>query len=148
MKTIKLLFASLLVIAFTQASAQEKSEQIKVAGECGMCKKKIEKAAKSAGATFAEWDKEAKVLAVRYNANGTSKMKIENAVAKTGYDTENVQATNAAYEKLDDCCKYERTGKAKDHKCDENCMKDGKCTHDMADGKGKGCDMKNCSKKA
>lgn len=144
MKSLKIFLASLMMFAFTQVMAQEKSESLHVNGECGMCKKKIETAAKSAGASYAVWNTESKVLSVKYDATASNKAKIEQAVAKAGYDTENVRATDEAYDKLDGCCKYERTAAAKEaHKCDENCMKDGKCEMmgKMKDGK---CDMSAC----
>lgn len=150
MKSLKLFLASFLMLAFTQVMAQEKTEKIKVAGECGMCKKKIEKAAKTAGASFAEWDKSAKMLTVKY-ADAADKSKIEHAVAKAGYDTENVKATDAAYADLDDCCKYERKSSAKMEKCSnctEACMKDGKCTHPEKDCCKKKADGKSCCSKA
>lgn len=143
MKSIKLFFASLMMFAFTQVMAQEKTESIQVNGECGMCKKKIETAAKSAGASYAAWSSDSKVLSVKYDATASNKTKIEQAVAKAGYDTENVKATDEAYNKLDGCCKYERTAAKHAHKCDESCMKDGKCDMmgKMKDGK---CDMSAC----
>ena len=134
MKTFKLFFFSFLFIAIaTAASAQTKTEKISVAGECGMCKTKIEKAAKNAGASYALWDVDAKVLTVKYNSRSSNTAKIEKAVAGVGYDTKNVKATDDSYDKLHSCCKYERTSsdEAKascctDEKC-ADCCKDGKC---------------------
>ncbi len=84
---------------------------IKVAGNCGMCKKNIEKAAKAAGATQATWDKVAKLLTVSFDATKTSAEKIEISVAAAGYDTEHKEANAEAYKKLDECCQYERKKK-------------------------------------
>jgi periplasmic mercuric ion binding protein len=155
MKTINKVLFSFLFLAFSfTALAQAKSETIKVSGACGMCKKTIEKAAKSAGATYAVWNKETHELEIKY-AGGNSN-KIQQAVANAGYDTPNFKATNAAYEKLDDCCKYDRAAADSkeahaccDHaKCKGNqCMKDGKCSPDMSCCKEAGCDKKACCKK-
>jgi mercuric ion binding protein len=101
---LTLVFAS--VITFAQAPTT-----IKVAGNCGMCKKHIEKAAKDAGATQANWDKVAKLLTVSFDATKTSVEKIEISVAAAGYDTEHKEASNEAYKKLDECCQYERKKK-------------------------------------
>ncbi|MFA5818076.1 MAG: hypothetical protein WC854_02210 [Bacteroidales bacterium] len=58
MKPIKLFFAIVLLIAFganssaqtgAKTSAQQKTESFKVWGNCGMCKNRIEKAAKTEG---------------------------------------------------------------------------------------------------
>jgi hypothetical protein len=76
-----------------------------------MCKKNIEKAAKSAGATQANWDKVAKLLTVSFDAAKTSAEKIEISVAAAGYDTEHKEASTEAYKKLDECCQYDRKKK-------------------------------------
>lgn len=158
MKTLQIFFLVLFVsIAFVSFS-QAKTEKIKVSGECGMCKNKIEKAAKSAGATFAEWSADNKMLTVKYAANGTNASKIEKAVAGVGYDTQNEKATDEAYNNLHECCKYDRTA-AKNaaatnsccnhEKCTKaECTKDGKCSADMSCCKEAGCDTKDCCKKA
>lgn len=84
---------------------------IKVSGNCGMCKKHIEKAAKDAGATAADWNKVTKLLTVSFDGTKTSTDKIETAIAGAGYDTEHKEASAEAYKKLDECCQYDRKGK-------------------------------------
>jgi hypothetical protein len=148
MRTLRISILSFLFISFSSlAFSQAKSEKIKVAGECGMCKNKIEKAAKTAGASYAVWNVDNKELTVKYNGTSTNNAKIQNAIAAAGYDTESAKATDEAYGKLHECCKYERTSSSasnakcceeakcaecqKDGKCSEgmDCCKDGKCTH-------------------
>jgi hypothetical protein len=158
MKTINKFFFSLLfiVLAFG-ASAQTDTYKLKVAGECGMCKKTIEKAAKTAGASFAAWDADAKMLTVKYAGSATNLAKIEKAVAEAGYDTQNLKASDETYNKLHECCKYERTaasdakeaqGCCGDKKCTAGkCSHDGKCKPDMTCCKDAGCDKKDCCKK-
>ncbi|MGZ3846068.1 MAG: heavy-metal-associated domain-containing protein [Flavisolibacter sp.] len=102
---LSLIFASIATIGF----AQTKSETLKVSGECGSCKKKIESAAKKAGATYAVWDVDSKELAVKYNSTTTNSAKIQKAIADVGYDTQDYKATDEAYNKLDGCCQYDRT---------------------------------------
>jgi hypothetical protein len=157
MKTLQTIFFALFITFTTVASAQTKSETFKVSGECGMCKKKIEGAAKQAGATYAEWNTDTKVMTVKYNSSSTNKAKIEQAIAGVGYDTQSFKATEDAYSKLHECCKYERNGTetaaahscCDDEKCTKTaCMKDGKCTPDTACCKEAGCDKKDCCKKA
>ena len=157
MKTLKAFFFSFLLVSFTTiAFAQAKTEKLNVSGECNTCKKKIETAAKRAGASYAVWDVNSKVLTVKYNSTSTNTAKIENAVAAAGYDTQDVKASNAAYNKLDDCCKYDRANTSAekgsccdDAKCKEaSCMKDGKCAKDMSCCKEAGCDTKACCKKS
>jgi hypothetical protein len=98
----------LMVCSFTFA---QKPTQIKVSGNCGSCKKHIEKAAMDAGATTATWDKTTKLLALTFDANKTNTDKIETAIAGVGYDTEHKVATEEAYKKLDECCQYDRKKK-------------------------------------
>ncbi|MCD2425629.1 copper chaperone [Niabella pedocola] len=104
-----MLLGMLLLLAAYGAQAQTKTDKIAVSGNCGMCKKTIEKAAKAAGAREAVWDIPSKTLAVTYNAKNTSNTKIQQAVAGAGYDTQEVKGSDAAYEKLHACCRYERT---------------------------------------
>lgn len=112
MKTLSI-FASLLFSIFAlNAHAQKATsvtkETIKVWGNCGMCKTTIEKAAKKGGATTASWNKETKMLAVSYSSDKSSAQKIQEAVAKAGYDTQDLTGDNNAYTKLPACCHYDR----------------------------------------
>lgn len=152
MKTLRLGLLSTLFIFFAQLSfAQVKTETFKVAGECGSCKKKIEGAAKKAGATYASWDQDSKDLTVKYNSTSSNTTKIQKSIAATGYDTPNYKASNEAYNKLDGCCQYERATSSccEAEACTKAaCMKDGKCDKDAACCKEAGCDTKDCCKKA
>lgn len=105
---MKKIFFLLGVIIATQFSANaQTSTKLKVSGNCGMCKSSIEKAAKSAGASSASWDADAKLLTLLFD-NKTSLDKIETAIAAVGYDTEHKTATKASYDALHECCKYDR----------------------------------------
>lgn len=107
---MKSLFLSLLfAVIATVGFAQTKSETLKVSGECGSCKKKIESAAKKAGASYAVWDVDSKELSIKYNSTSTNSAKIQKAIADVGYDTPDYKATDEAYNKLDGCCQYDRT---------------------------------------
>ena len=113
MKKITFLSIISLGLFFSNAtfSQDSKKEMIKVSGSCGMCKKKIEKAAKSAGANNAVWDVDTHMLDLEYNADKTNATKIQEAIAKVGYDTQDVTADDKAYDELHGCCKYDRKGK-------------------------------------
>jgi hypothetical protein len=120
MKTKVTLLASLLlfaVCAFAQTKPELKTEKIKVWGNCDMCKAKIEKAAKAAGASSAVWNDESKILTVKFASNKTNNEKIEKKVAAAGYDTQNETAPADAYENLPGCCHYDR--KADEKKAEE-----------------------------
>ena len=86
-----------------------KTEKFKVAGNCGMCEARIEKAAKSVdGVTAADWNRESKMIEVSFDDAVTDSKKIQEAIAGVGHDTELVRADDATYDKLPGCCKYER----------------------------------------
>ena len=147
MKSIKMLSMAICLSAFSMiATAQAKTETFNVSGNCGMCKATIEKAAKAAGATYALWDVDKKMLTVKYSSSSTSTAKIQEKIAEVGYDNVGFKGNDAAYDKLHSCCKYERAGAekmdcCKDGKCSKeghgemDCCKDGKCSKEGHDGK-------------
>jgi len=110
-----LLFIVSLFFFFGHAMAQNSTkETIKVWGSCGMCKKTIEKAAKKAGAQTASWDADKQTLSMSYDNSKTSSLKIQEAIAKTGYDTQDVFGDDEAYNNLHGCCQYDRKAKNAD----------------------------------
>ncbi|MEP7165754.1 MAG: hypothetical protein ABI741_13725 [Ferruginibacter sp.] len=110
MKTLSLCAVILFsIFSINTSTAQAvKKETIKVWGNCGMCKKTIEKSAISAGAASANWNTDSKQLKVSYAVNKTSGTKIQQAIANSGYDTQDFTADNNAYQKLHSCCQYDR----------------------------------------
>ena len=86
-----------------------KTEKFEVAGNCGMCEARIEKAAKAVdGVSSAEWDKETKMIEVAFIPEKTDVHKIQQAIAKVGHDTKMYKAEDGVYDELPACCKYER----------------------------------------
>ena len=155
MKTLRLFsLATLFMAIATLAIAQTKTETFKVSGNCGMCKSKIEKAAKEAGAKSATWNADTKDLLVTYKSSSTNTAKIQQQIAVVGYDNAGAKATTEAYDKLHGCCKYDRSATENKASCcsDEatcnhhngaataDCCKDGKCTKE-------GHNSKDCCKK-
>ena|ERR1700733_8176381 len=120
MKTINILFASIIAFASVQsASAQTGKEKIndhsttqvvKVYGESGMCKKRIEKAATSIeGVQSAIWDVDKNAITIKYDAlKDNVPDEVQKKIASIGHDTEKYKATDAAYQSLPDCCHYKR----------------------------------------
>lgn len=90
------------------ASAKTTTETVKVWGNCEMCKTRIEKAAKLAGATSASWNVDTHILTVSFDDTKTSLASIESKIALVGHDTQHVTASDEAYNKLSGCCQYER----------------------------------------
>jgi hypothetical protein len=112
MKTIKLLMVALISIVSVSLFAQStKVDSVRVNGNCGMCKKTIEKAAKGSGVSAAIWNKDTKMLLLTYNPSKTSPDDVEKRIAASGYDTEKIKATEEAYNKLEKCCQYDREQK-------------------------------------
>ena len=103
----KLFILTVFFIATALSANAQTATKLKVAGNCGMCKSSIEKAAKSAGATSANWDEDAKILTLLFDSK-TSLEKIETAISAVGYDTEHKRASKASYDALHECCKYDR----------------------------------------
>jgi copper chaperone CopZ len=124
MKKIKIFLAVFIAISTLQfANAQSdkatardafnnhtKSQTIKVYGECGMCKHRIEKAALTVdGIKSAIWDVDTKMLLVTYDSfKKTAIDSVQKKIASVGHDTEKYSATNTAYNSLPDCCHYAR----------------------------------------
>jgi len=103
-----ILIFSLLSFQFSSAQTAAKTESIKVNGNCSSCKKHIESSALDAGATVANWDKKTKFLQISYDPAITNSAKIQTAIAAAGYDTQDFKASDDAYKKLDECCRYDR----------------------------------------
>jgi copper chaperone CopZ len=106
MKSISIMI--LLVITAFKMSAQEKSAEVKIktSAVCEMCKETLEKnLAFEKGIKKSVLDVDSKVITVTYNPQKTSPAAIRNAIAKTGYDADDVPALKKAHDKLDDCCK-------------------------------------------
>ena len=142
MKTLSLFAAIMLSIFSINISTAQtsKTETIKVWGNCGMCKTTIEKSAKKGGAKTANWNEDSKELKVSYAANKTSSAKIQQAIAKSGYDTQDFTADNKAYDNLHGCCQYDRkSADATSAKC---------CTAEKCNMKAGDCkDMECCKEK-
>ena len=112
MKTKVLSLVALFMMGAVSVFAGNKTEKIEVKGNCGMCEKRIEKAASAVdGVSKADWNKDTKILEVIFDDAKTSTDKIEVAIAKVGHDTPHHKTTTEVYDKLPDCCHYDRAGK-------------------------------------
>ena len=136
MKSFKIFSTVILccTIATISFAQKTKTDTFQVSGNCGMCETKIEKAAKAAGATYADWNKDTKIITVKYNSSSSNLAKIQKSIAESGYDNAGVKTTTEAYDKLHGCCKYDRTATATGTQL-LDCCKDGKCTKEGHDGK-------------
>jgi periplasmic mercuric ion binding protein len=98
-----LLAASVMSIA---QSTKIVKKDIKVYGNCGMCKMRIQKALDRTGIKTSDWNTETKNLSVVYNSSKISEQKIHELIAEVGHDTDKVKAKDEVYAKLPFCCLY------------------------------------------
>ena len=121
MKKIHLLFAMLFAFAtFQSANAQQsdktqrtvgiKTQYISVSGTCSMDKRRIETAAYTVdGVKSAVWNEYSQVLTLKYSVfKKDAADNVQKKIASVGNDTEKYRADDAAYQKLPDCCHYQR----------------------------------------
>lgn len=138
----RLIMLAAACIMSASAFAQQKTETIKVWGNCESCKSRIEKAAKDAGAATADWSDETLMLTVSYDESKTSSLNIEKQIASVGYDTRDVKGSDEAYKNLPGCCQYQRHEYSQSSKtcCTEGascCTSGAACCASKADGASK-----------
>ena len=91
---------------------KKKKVEFKVAGNCEMCEKRIEKAANSVkGVKSAEWHADHGDIHLIIDETKCSKEDVAKAIAAVGHDTEFTKAKDEDYDKLHGCCNYERIEK-------------------------------------
>lgn len=83
-----------------------RTETLKVSGNCGMCKSRIEKAAKLDGVSKADWSSESKILTVTFDPAKTNLDLIAKKEAAVGHDNDKAKADDKTYNALPGCCKY------------------------------------------
>lgn len=110
MRTIYILILCLTVASITAIAQKRnaKTDTLMVFGNCSQCKERIENALNSGGIFKADWGIESKILTITYDTAKFSIPAIQQKLAAVGHDTRTVKATDAAYNKLPSCCKYER----------------------------------------
>jgi copper chaperone CopZ len=115
MKSIsKIMVAIIVLLSFTSFNAQtknQKTETVKIYGNCGMCESTIEKAGNMKNQANVDWNKETKMATISYDSLKTSKEEILKRIALAGYDSDIFLAPNDTYSNLAGCCQYERAEK-------------------------------------
>ncbi|MNU91050.1 hypothetical protein D3C71_809300 [compost metagenome] len=105
------LVLSLAFVSLASCGAQiknEKTQTLKVYGNCGMCKTNIETAGNKNKTAQVEWDQTTKMAVIKYDSVKTSSEEILKRIALAGYDSEKFFAPTDAYNKLAECCQYKR----------------------------------------
>jgi copper chaperone CopZ len=115
MKSIqKGMIAIVLLLSTTISIAQiknAKTETVTINGNCGMCKKTIEKAGNIKDISEVKWDSNSKLATITYDETKTNPDAILKKIALSGYESEKYLASEVAYNKLPNCCQYERNVK-------------------------------------
>lgn len=93
----------------TTTFSEGKSKSVfKVWGNCEMCKENIESALKLKGIDACDWNSETKFIEVTYDTLQISLNQIQKAIALVGYDNVAYKGSDSAYQKLEECCQYDR----------------------------------------
>lgn len=83
--------------------------EFRVEGLCGMCKERIETAARSVrGVQTAEWNEETKQLRLGFEEARTKIDEVKKAIADAGHDSDKYRAPDAVYNSLPECCLYRK----------------------------------------
>lgn len=101
-----IILSFILAVATTFAQEKIVKSKIKVFGNCGMCKQRIETALEVKGIKTASWNSTTKELDVVYNKSKISEQKIHELIAAIGHDTELAKAKDVVYSELPFCCLY------------------------------------------
>ena len=123
-KSFKIIVIVLIVLSATAFNAQtkhQKTETVKISGNCEMCEITIEKAGKMKNHSNVDWDKETKMATISYNSLKTSIEEILKRIALAGYDSDSFLAPDDTYSSLPSCCQYARAIKL-NAKMDESNM--------------------------
>jgi len=101
----------LSVIVYGVPIKNAKTINVKIYGNCLMCKTAIEKAGNIKNIASVKWDENTKIAAITYDEKKTNQDEILKRIALAGYDSDQFLAPADAYAKLPQCCQYERTNK-------------------------------------
>ena len=103
-----------LLLSVVVSNAQiknTKTETVKIYGNCGMCKTKIEKAGNLKNIAKVDWNEDTKMATLTYDESKTNQDEILKRIALVGYDSEKFLAPADVYSKLPSCCQYDREAK-------------------------------------
>lgn len=124
----------------SNVSAQEnvKHFEFPVAGNCGMCKKRIEDAIRLEGVKRADWNVKTGILSLNINTNKISQDSVQRKIAEAGHDTPLYPADDTTYNQLHSCCLYDRLHLPRDSSSEQNNDKEKQVTGVVVDENSKG----------
>lgn len=108
MKTLKTILTTITAVILLSgfAIAQDTTIVIKTSSQCEACKNRIENAVSfEKGVKKVTLDVETKNATITYDKTKSSPDKLKKAIAKAGYDADEIPADAKAYKKLPKCCK-------------------------------------------
>lgn len=114
MNSLKKVMMAVLVLLSVVSNAQiknAKTETVKIFGNCGMCKTKIEKAGNLKNIAQVDWNEDTKMATLTYDESKTNQDEILKRIALVGYDSEKFLAPDKVYSNLPGCCQYDREAK-------------------------------------
>jgi len=107
MKFLMTIFLGLALLSATDANAQKvETLKFEVGGVCDMCKDRIEKALDVKGVKSAVYTLENHQVEIVYNKKKLSENQLHQIIADAGHDTCKITASDEAYSKIHECCKY------------------------------------------
>ena len=113
------LFVILFLSVSTGSFAQNKVVKIDVkasiycdhCNRCESCGKRLKDAVYTQkGIKRVDVDEKTKTVNIVYNPQKTTPVQIRSAIAKVGFDADDVKGDPEAYRKLDDCCQKQENG--------------------------------------
>ncbi len=117
MNSINIVLAFTVILSLTVCNAQIKNattESVKIYGNCELCEGTIEKAGNVKKVAKVDWNKVTKMATLTYDGSNTNKDEILKRIALVGYDSDQFLAPDDAYNKLPECCQYNRVKKTAD----------------------------------
>ncbi|MBX9889069.1 MAG: DUF3347 domain-containing protein [Flavobacteriaceae bacterium] len=107
-KTVITIVLLLSVVVSNAQIKNAKAATVKIFGNCDICKASIEKAGNLKKIASVDWNKDTKMATITYDAKKTNEDEILKRIALAGYDNPKFLAPEDAYNKLSDCCQYDR----------------------------------------
>ncbi len=108
-KSTLMLCATLAIFTYCESQINHsKTDTVKIYGNCGMCKKTIEKAGNIETVASVNWDKVTKMAIITFDSTKTNRNEILKRISLAGYDSDLFRAPDNIYNNLHVCCQYER----------------------------------------
>ncbi len=106
--TFLILNISFLCLSCDAQIPNAQTSNIRIYGNCGMCKKRIEKAGNLHGVAQVEWNADTEMASITFDKSKTNVDEVLKRIAAVGHDSDKYRAEAQVYEKLHECCKYSR----------------------------------------